>query len=155
MNMQRAPDIQISQAIPGIAHPSGCNTSCMHSHLTAVALDRLVKAGIDIGEIRAALDDESFSHEDRRGTPPGLSPAGRKNLLTWGATSSEIAQIEGMDVTGQPEPTGLTFAERERRRVQRYRAGLSPAERRARDAANSKRYRERQKQRDGENRPGG
>lgn len=144
--MNRSATLPFIQPLLGGYHPSGCNLSCQGSHLTAVALDRLVKAGVEIDEIRAVMDDEKYAHTPTR-SRAGLSPSGRKNLVAWGATPAEVEEIEGEDVqSAAGEETGISFQERERRRVADYNAGLDPEVRRARARERSRRYRARQRE---------
>lgn len=147
------------RGVPHALHPSGCTMGCRHVHLLPDTLVRLVTSGIPVQMVREAVEDESRAHA----TDPlgeGLTPQGARNLAAWGATPDQIKSASmagGQGGSRGSEPVGNTpgrppipFRERERSRVAEYRAGLDDDERKRLAREASRRYRERQREREHE-----
>lgn len=114
--------------------------SCQRSHLLPGTITRLLAQGIPADLIEDAREYELLSHGPVS-AHTGLTSAGRRNLLAWGASPDQIDQIAQRE-----EPTPIDYYARDRQRVAAYRARLDPSVIRARNRANSQRYRERRRQ---------
>lgn len=125
------------------SHISGCKLDCPRPHLTPMAAERMLRAGVPGDLIRAALTDEVTRHE-LSSVNTRLSTRGLVNLQGWGASQEQLSLVLAGSEHGS-EPTPIDFAAKERERVAKYREGLGDAERRARNNKYAREYRERRK----------